>query len=42
MCTSSINLVEAPVMGISTYIFNPGGCVKTHDHNQVGINERRI
>lgn len=42
MCTLVINLVQAPVMEISTYIFKPGGCVKTHNHNQVGINERRI
>ena len=42
MCDLVINLVQAPAMEISTYIFNPGGCVKTHNHKQVGINERRI
>ena len=42
MCNFNINLVQAPVMEIGTYIFNPGGCVKRHDHDQVGINERRI
>ena len=42
MWTSSINLVQAPEMEIGTYIFKPSDCVKTHNHKQVGINERRI
>ena len=42
MCNFNINLVQAPVMEISTYKSKPGDYVKTHNHKQVGINERRI